>query len=164
MVEIVRAEEHHVSDIGRLWWEFILFHQDIDPWFTPLEDSMQGFQEHHLYRFMQAEDSLVLVALENGQVVGYSLSEVREPSPGLKQEKWGYIDEVAVTASHRRKSTGQKMLAETLAWFKSKGVNRVELEVTAQNVIGYAFWRKHGFMDYMHRLYKEIPEHPSEMA
>ena len=45
------------------------------------------------------------------------------------------------------------MLVEILAWLKSKGVNRVELEVTAQNTIGYSFWKKHGFQAYMHRLY-----------
>ena len=157
MIEVIRAGEHHVSEIGRLWWEFILFHQDIDPWFTPLEDSVPGFQEHHLYHFMRAENSLALVALENGRVIGYSLAEVRQPSPGLKQEKWGYIDEIAVMASHRQKGAGQKMLAEILTWFKSKGVNRVELEVTARNAIGYAFWRKHGFRDYVHKLYKEMP-------
>jgi ribosomal protein S18 acetylase RimI-like enzyme len=153
MIEVVRAEEHHVPDIGRLWWEFIRFHGNIDSWFTPLEGSIPGFQEYLVERFMQSENGLVLVALDNGKVVGYSLSEVRAPSPGLKQEKWGYIDQMAITASYRGKGVGQKILVEIFAWLKSKGVNRVELEVTAQNAIGYAFWRKHGFQDYMHRLY-----------
>ena len=155
MIEVVRAEEHHVSDIGRLWWEFIRFHKDIDTWFTPQEDSIPGFQEHHVGRFMRSENGLVLVALDNGKVVGYSLSEVRAPSPGMKQDRWGYIDQVAVTANYRREGVGQKMLVEILAWLKSKGVNRVELEVTAQNAIGYSFWRKHGFQDYVHCLYLE---------
>lgn len=157
MIEIVRAEEHHISDIGRLFGEFIRFHADIDPWFTPVEDAIPDFQEHHLGRFMKSEDGLVLVALENGNVVGYSLSEVKGPSPSLKQEEYGYIDQIAVAASHRRKGVGEKMLVEILAWFASKGFKRVELELTARNAISYAFWRKHGFTDYMHRLYKEIP-------
>jgi len=144
MIEVVRAEEHHVSDIGRLWWEFIQFHKEIDTWFTPCEGSIPGFQKHHVGRFMRSENGLVLVALDNGKVVGYSLSEVRGPSPGMKQEGWGYIDQVAVTAGYRRKGVGQKLFVENLAWLKSKGINRVELEVTAQNTIGYAFWRKHG--------------------
>jgi len=156
MIEVVRAEEHHVSDIGRLWWEFIQFHEEIDTWFTPREGSIPGFQKHLVDRFMRPENGLVLVALDNRKVVGYSLSEVREPSPGMKQQRWGYIDQLAVTAGYRRKGVGQKMFVEILAWLKSKGVNRVELEVTAQNAIGYAFWRKHGFQDYMHRLYLEI--------
>jgi len=153
MIVVVRAEEYHVSDIGRLWWEFIQFHKDIDTWFTPQEDSIPGFQEHHVSHFMRSENGLVLVALDNGKVVGYSLSEIRAPSSGMKQEKWGYIDQVAVTSSYRRKGVGHKMLLEILWWFKLKGVNRVELEVTDQNAIGYTFWKKHGFQDYMHRLY-----------
>ena len=31
MVKITRAEKHQISDIGKLWLEFIRFHQDIDP-------------------------------------------------------------------------------------------------------------------------------------
>jgi len=153
MIKVMRAEEHHVSDIGRLWWEFILFHESIDPWFSPREGSIPSFQKNHVGHFMQSENGLVLIALENGKVVGYSLAEVQGPSPGTKQDKWGYIDQMAVTAGYRQKGVGQKMLLEILAWFKFKGVNRVETEVTAKNAVGYSFWRKHGFKDYVHRLY-----------
>ena len=31
MAEIVKAEDRHVKSIGDLWWEFIIFHRDIDP-------------------------------------------------------------------------------------------------------------------------------------
>ena len=152
-MKVVRAEEHHIPDIGRLWGEFMLFHGDIEPWWAPREGSIPGFQERHVGRFMQSENSLVLVALENGKVIGYSLAEVRGPSPGTKQDKWGFIDSLAVTAGYRRKGVGQKMLSEILAWFKLKGVDRIELDVSAKNAVGYSFWRKHGFKDYAHRLY-----------
>ena len=145
-----------MADIGRLWWEFILFHQDIDPIWTPLEGSIPGFIENHLRRFMKSEDGLVLVAGDKGKVIGYSLSEIRRNSPGLKREKYGYIDEMAVTANYQRRGIGEKMLAEIMRWFQSNDIKRVELGTTTQNVVGNSFWQKQGFMIYMNTLYKNV--------
>jgi ribosomal protein S18 acetylase RimI-like enzyme len=156
MIKIVKAEEKHVADIGRLWWEFILFHQDIDPIWTPLEGSIPGFIENHLRRFMKSEDGLVLVAGDKGKVIGYSLSEIRRISPGLKREKYGYIDEMAVTANYQRRGIGEKMLADIMRWFQSNDIKRVELGTTTQNVVGNSFWQKQGFMIYMNTLYKNV--------
>ena len=145
-----------MADIGRLWWEFILFHQDIDPIWTPLEGSIPGFIENHLRRFMKSEDGLVLVSGDKGKVVGYSLSEIHRISPGLKREKYGYIDEMAVTANYQRRGIGEKMLADIMRWFQSNDIKRVELGTTTQNVVGNSFWQKQGFMIYMNTLYKNV--------
>jgi ribosomal protein S18 acetylase RimI-like enzyme len=155
MIEITKAEEDHIPAINKLWLEFMRFHQDIDPIFTPRRGAVAGFEREHLWPFMNSENGLVLVALDGGQVVGYSLSEIQE-TKGLELEKLGYIHEVAVTAGYRRRSIGQKMFQEILKWFGSRGIDRVELEVTARNQVSYSFWKKHGFMDYKHMLYRQI--------
>jgi len=155
MIEIVRAEERHISDIDKLWLEFMRFHQDIDHIFTPLDGAVPGFEEEQVRRLMKSEDGLVLVALDSGRVVGYSLSEIRS-SRGLELETFGAIDHVAVTASYRRRGIGEEMLSEILKWFQSRNIDRVELEVLAKNQVGYSFWKKHGFTDYRHRLYRQI--------
>jgi GNAT superfamily N-acetyltransferase len=156
MIEIVKAEEKHVADIGNLWWEFIKFHQDIEPVYELNEDAISGFEQNHLRPFMKSEDKLVMVTLEKGRVVGYSMSEIRRIFPGLKREIYGYIDEMAVTDTHRRKGIGQKMFNEIIKWFRGKGIKRVELGTAAQNLIGNSFWQKQGFTICAHTLYKEI--------
>lgn len=156
MIEIVKADESHISDIGKLWLEFIRFHQDIDPIFTPVDDAVSGFEEEQVRRLMKTEDGLVLVALDKGQVVGYSLSEIQEPPKGIKREKYGYISHMAVTASYRRRGTGEKILDKIMKWFYSKNVDRVELDITTKNQVASSFWKKHGFTDYMRKLYKQI--------
>jgi ribosomal protein S18 acetylase RimI-like enzyme len=156
MIEIVRASEHHISDIGKLWLEYMRFHQDIDPIFTPRDGAVLGFEEDQVRRLMKSEDGLVLVALNRGQVVGYSLSEIKGPMKGDKLEKFGYVHDAAVTASYRRRGIGEKMLGEIMKWFRSKNINRVELSVVAKNQVAYSFWRKHGFTDYIHTFYRHI--------
>jgi ribosomal protein S18 acetylase RimI-like enzyme len=155
-IKIIRAEEKHVAAIGQLWWEFMLFHQNIDPVWTPLDNSIPDMEENHLRRFMKSEDGLVLVALDKGAAIGYSLSEIRRISPGLKREKYGYIDTLAITANYRRSGIGEKMYSEILQWFKLKNVNRVEIQTTAKNIMANSFWQKQGFTIFQHNLYREI--------
>jgi len=156
MIEIIRAEEKHVTAIGKLWWEFMIFHQNADHIFTPREGSTLSFEENQLRRLMKSPNGLVLVAVDNGKVVGYSLSEVRDSTPGFRHEKIGFVHDTAVTASYRREGIGQKMLTEILAWFQTKKIHHVELQTASRNIVANSFWQKQGFGVYMHTLYKEI--------
>jgi ribosomal protein S18 acetylase RimI-like enzyme len=60
---------------------------------------------------------------------------------------------MAVAASNRRHGIGTKLLKEIVTWFKAKNLDMVELSVAAKNKVGYSFWRKHGFTDYLNQLY-----------
>jgi ribosomal protein S18 acetylase RimI-like enzyme len=131
------------------------FHQDIDPIFTPSDGALPGFEED-IRRLMKSEEGLVLVALDEGRVVGFSSSEVRQRAKVWKFERFGAIDTVAVTALYRRRGIGEEMLLEILKWFQSRRIDRVELEVVAKNRLGYSFWKKHGFTDYRHRLFLQV--------
>jgi ribosomal protein S18 acetylase RimI-like enzyme len=156
MIKIIRAKERHISAIGKLWLEFIRFHQDIDPIFTPRDGALPGFVEHHLRRFIKSKDGLVLVALEGEQAVGFSLSEIKGPMEGYHLDRFGYVDTLAVMASYRRRGIGEKMFDEIMKWFHSKNIDRVELEITTRNHLASSFWAKHGFTDYMRKLYRQI--------
>jgi ribosomal protein S18 acetylase RimI-like enzyme len=156
MIKIVKAEESHVEAIGKLWLEFMTFHQNVDPIWTPVENSIPGFTENHLRKFMTSDDRLVFVAIDGKKLVGFSLIKINRITPGLKREKYGYIDSMAVTSSYRRKGVGEKMFAEIKKWFQLKDIKRVELGTTAQNKIGNSFWQKQGFTIYRHFLFREI--------
>ena len=157
MIQIVRAEEKHVTAIGQLWQEFILFNQSTEPIFVPRINKVSDFEDNLVRRLMKSEDGLVLVALDKGQPVGYSLSEVRRISPNSKRANYGYVDDMAVTASYRRKGIGEKMFLEIMKWYQSKGIEHVELQTIDKNVVANSFWKKQGFNDFMRTLYKEIP-------
>ena len=154
MVEIIRAEEHHISDIAKLWLEFMRFNQDSEPIFTSRNGAIPGFEAEQVRRLMESEDGLVLVALDEGRVVGYSSSEIR--GRRYKPGKWGAVYDVAVTARYRRRGIGGEILREILKWFQSRNIDHVELEVLAKNQVAYSFWKKHGFTDYRHRLFKQV--------
>ena len=156
MVKIVRAKKNHISDIGKLWLEFSQFHQDIDPIVTPLDDARQGFDKEFVTRLMKSKEGLVLVALDDEQIIGFSLSEISDPPKRLKRGKYGYIYTFAITASYRRKGVGEKMLNKIIKWFDTKHIDRIELTATTQNYIGCSFWEKQGFTEFLRLFYKQI--------
>jgi ribosomal protein S18 acetylase RimI-like enzyme len=150
-MEIVRATYSHVPEIVDLWKEFMDYGRSVDPLFNRREDGHLNLK--YLKDLIKSDNSLVLVALDKGHVEAYSISQIAEFPPVFQREKYGFISDMAVKSSHRRKGIGSKMLAKIFEWFESRNMDRIELRVLAKNQIGYSFWKKHGFKDYMHILY-----------
>src|SRR4030042_4055363 len=156
MIKIIKAEERHIPDVCKLWWEFMKYSEEIDPVFAPEEGVIPVFEKQELRPTMQNKDSLILVALDGKKTVGYSYSLIIRKSPLGKRQKSGLVHDLFVTEDCRRKGTGEKLYAEILKWFHSQGVDRVELQVIAKNKAGCSFWRKHGYGDFQHTWCREI--------
>ena len=152
MIEIVPAEDSHIPAILTLWEEFMDFHKDIDPRF-PLNDDAVSLFNNHLKTKLDRKESLVLTAVDNGIPIAFAIAEISTYPPIFQRETCGIIDSIVVSADSRRKGIGEKILSGIFEWFDSFNVHRIELSVAAQNQVGYSFWRKHGFKDYVHRLY-----------
>jgi ribosomal protein S18 acetylase RimI-like enzyme len=151
-MEILKAQQSHIPGIVDAWEEFARFHEPYDPRYPLIDNVREGFRVY-LTGLLTAENTSVLVALDENIVVGYVIAVIRKSSPAFKRERYGHIEEMAVTASYRRKGTGSKLLEEAMAWFRSENLDMIELSVAARNTVGYAFWKKHGFKDYLHHLY-----------
>ncbi len=83
-------QDSHVPGIVDVWEEFALFHEDIDPRY-PMVDNVRSGYEEHLRGLMADDETLVLVVLEEANVVGYSVAQVRKSSPAFKREEFGFI-------------------------------------------------------------------------
>lgn len=151
-LEIIEATDSHVPKIIKIWVEFMDYHRDIDPFFKRRKDGHKN-AEMFIRDSLKSEDSLVLVAIEDGKVAGYSIAVISKHPPVLESEKYGFIEDMAIKSKYRRKGIGTEMLTRILEWFESKDINRIELKVLPENHPGYSFWKKHGFRNYIHFLY-----------
>jgi ribosomal protein S18 acetylase RimI-like enzyme len=154
-MEILKAEEKHVSGILDLWEEFTKYHEPMDPRF-PMVDKARESYELYLRNLMTDKDTKIMVADENNRPVGYVVAQIRKSMPGWQREKYGSISEMAVTKTHRRNGIGKTLLKEILAWFKSEGIDYIEISVASENKIGLSFWKKHGFKNYLHHMYLKL--------
>jgi len=153
-MEIVEASEKHIPEITKLWMEFTYFNAEIEP-FDTSGDNVLSQVETHLKNKITSDGSLVLVAIDHNKVIGYSISEITQKPPALRNKNLGIIYDMAITADHRGKGIGKAMLDRIKAWFKERGIKRIEISAVTKKTIGTTFWREQGFQDYEDIMYLE---------
>ncbi len=67
----------------------------------------------------------------------------------------GSIQNVGTTPEHRNRGIGKALVAKALCGFQTAGINRVFLEVTAQNSVAVRLYRQIGFR-HVKTLYKAV--------
>ena len=146
-----RATSGDVDAIVLLWREMWDFNARLDPRMTatPVANPvMRSWIEGHV----EGERSLVLVAQDGRDLVGYALATILENPPVVPNQFFGYVSELSVTASHRRKGVGTLLLDGIHAWFKTKGLPYAEVTAAVRNEISRGFWRRQGYSDFVERL------------
>jgi len=93
-----------------------------------------------------ARDSCRLFVAELGErLVGFAFAEI-EPAAGLSGEPPpAWIHELWVEPEQRGQGVAARLLAESDAFFSSRGVRRVSVRVESSNGAGLDFWTRRGF-------------------
>jgi ribosomal protein S18 acetylase RimI-like enzyme len=120
--------------------------------FVMSEDGASKFEEY-LRGLIKSDESQVLVALDDDQIVAYSIAQILKRPPIAKHPEHGFISHLCVKSKYRRKGLGKQILDKILEWFKSCRIDRIELTVVAKNQIAYSFWKKQGFEVFLHRMF-----------
>ena len=111
--------------------------------FTP----RPGFYDEVASRFhqaFQAQDRVVLVAEDDGEVVGMAYGEVRIPSR-FSDERSLEISGVVVRSGYRGKGAGRALVEEAARFAKERGVGWMEVKSFWPNKTSMEFWGALGF-------------------
>lgn len=155
MTTIQIAERKHIPQILEIWRELMDYHAQLDPVFETRADGAKNWGEY-LRGLMKSRESRVFIAIKDEELIGYSPCRIASHPPVLKLEHYCLIIDMVVKQKHQRRGVGTMILEAIYSWAKSIGLERIELQVVPKNEIGYYFWQKHGFVDYLHSLYREI--------
>jgi ribosomal protein S18 acetylase RimI-like enzyme len=154
-MKIKIANKAHIPGIIEVWKEYIEYHSQLDPYFSIRDDNNKRFISYIENQILSSK-SLLLVGLDSNDVVGYSLAQLKIYPPLFQQTLYGYISDLAVKLDYMRNAIGDLLLAGMIKWFKSKHIERVELQVFAHNKMGNNFWKKHGFKEYKYVMKVEF--------
>jgi ribosomal protein S18 acetylase RimI-like enzyme len=108
---------------------------------------MKSQQTAETFRhFIADSTSLVLLAVEK-EPVGYLWAQFqnRPANWALRELQLLYIQHMVVAPKFRRQSVGTLLMSAALNSAKSKGIERVELDVWSFNLEAKHFYAKHGF-------------------
>jgi ribosomal protein S18 acetylase RimI-like enzyme len=152
-MEIIHARIEHSLQIIEVWQEFIRHHADVEPLWDDKSNTVNEFASQ-LEKQIKSDDALVLVAVEQERVAGFSIASTGNQPPVFKLQQWGTITDVGVKKEYRRTGIAERMLAEMFNWFAQKGITLIEVSVLARNQAAVSFWEKHGFQDFSRRMYR----------
>jgi GNAT superfamily N-acetyltransferase len=119
---------------------------------SPVQKADKEFIAGHI----TADTSCVLVAQQDGRLVGYCLAVLAQYPPVFQTRDYGTVFDLAVTRQCRRAGVGEKLYRAAEAWFADRGIHRIEIRVAVSNEVSTAFWKKMGFSPYVTTVFKNI--------
>jgi len=147
-----------VPALGRFGAQLFVAHYEYDRQrFMPppgqLEDGYGGFLESQLHR----DDVIVLVAEDEGAVVGYVYAGVEPLSWMELRDEAGFVHDVYVDPAARGHGVATALVEAAAAWLAGKGMPRVMLWTAARNPEAQRFFERLGFRHTMIEMTREAP-------
>ena len=141
-MKVRRATIEDVPTLVHLFQELDRLQRD---WrvFTP----RPGFYDEGGLKYRKAmgtDQAVVLVAEDEGDVVGMAYGEVRVPSR-FSDERALEVSGVVVRSGYRGKGVGRALVKEAAQFATDKGVGWVELKTFSPNERAMDFWEGLGF-------------------
>ncbi len=80
-----------------------------------------------------SKNDAVFIAEFKGEAVGHMVVSIKKNFPIFDMKYYGRINTVFIKDDFRGKGIGSELKKEAFKWFKSKGINRVSLNVDSYN-------------------------------
>ena len=143
--------------LGRLGAMLMRVHYDFDVqrFLYPGTEPERGYASF-LGTQMRDEDSVVLVAELEGQVIGYVYAAIEPLSWKELRDQAGFIHDIAVDPLARGAGVGAQLLEAAVEWLRGHGMHRVMLWTAEQNSTGQRLFERAGFRRTMVEMTREL--------
>jgi ribosomal protein S18 acetylase RimI-like enzyme len=145
--------------IGRLGALLVKEHYDFDPrrFLAARLGTPEGYAS---FMGTQLEDSdkAVLVADDNGDVIGYAYAAIEGYDYMVLRGPAGVLHDVIVDPEHRGRGVGRLLIDAALGFFRSRGVPRVVLSTAEQNEAAQRLFASMGFRRTMIEMTRELDD------
>lgn len=151
------ATRADVAALGRLGVMLTRLHYELDAKrFLAPRPGMEAGYGSFLGSQIKSPEAIVLVAEQNGEVIGYTYSTVEGPDWMSLRGPAGVLQDIIVDPVHRGKGAGRLLLGATLAALKERGAPRVVLSTAERNEHAQKVFERAGFRRTMIEMTKEL--------
>jgi ribosomal protein S18 acetylase RimI-like enzyme len=151
-----RAEADDLPALARLWLEFMDYHAALDAHFERSPGAADRWSEYVAGK-LSDPDYAVLIAQVEELPVGYVIAAIREYPPISTVQRFGFVQDLAVTGASRRQGVGRALYDAAEQWILGRGVRQIELKVDVRNGVSRRFWFASGFAPHAETLIKRWP-------
>jgi ribosomal protein S18 acetylase RimI-like enzyme len=154
-----RATPADLPGIGRLGALLVKEHYDFDPqrFLAARLGTPEGYASF-MSAQLEDEDKAVLVADDNGDMIGYAYAAVEGYDYMALRGPAGVLHDIIVGPEHRGRGVGRLLLDAALEFFRSRGVPRVVLSTAEQNEAAQQLFAKMGFRRTMIEMTLELDD------
>jgi len=154
-----RATPADMPQVGRLGALLIKEHYDFDPQrFLAAKPETSAGYAAFLSAQLEDPDKVVLVADDNGDVIGYAYAAIEGHDYMALRGPSGVLHDIIVDPGHRGRGVGQRLLDTTLEFFRSRGVPRVVLLTAERNEAAQRLFARLGFRRTMIEMTLELDD------
>jgi ribosomal protein S18 acetylase RimI-like enzyme len=156
---IRRATPADLALIGRLGALLVEEHYNFDPRrFLPARPGTPEGYASFMSTQLEEPDKAILVADDNGDVIGYAYAAVEGYDYMALRGPAGVLHDVIVDQEHRGRGVGRLLLEAALAFFRSRGVPLVVLSTAARNEAAQRLFASMGFRRTMIEMTRELDD------
>ena len=143
--------------LGRLGALLMDVHYNFDRrrFLAPGEDAAAGYARFLVSRLHDA-DCAVFVAELDGSVVGYCYAGVEPLSWKELRDEAGFIHDLALDPSARRRGAGKALVDAAIEWFRERNQARVMLWTSPANDAARHLFEQSGFRPTMIEMTREL--------
>jgi GNAT superfamily N-acetyltransferase len=162
-MKIRKARLSDVPGIIELWFEFMKEHGGIvrrgnpklKPYTILRKDAKEEFKPF-VKKNIRSRNGGVVVAEEDGRLVGYTLFFIKKGPSVYTEKVFGYISDMFVKKGSREKRISSLLREEALRFFRKKGIKHSSLVVSPTNSRAREVYKKWGFQEYHIEMRKPI--------
>lgn len=135
------------------------FEKGIMEFERPIDSTIKEGDAHYydLAALVESPDAEVVVAEQNGELIGSGYAHIIESKSYLKHQKHAHLGFMYVKPEHRGKAVNQMIIETLQGWVLSKDVNEFRLEVYHNNASAIKAYEKVGFMPLLLEMRMELP-------
>lgn len=149
-----RPDDH--AEVLGLWLALIEHHRTLAPDY-PVLPGIREVISSEIRRGGSRDNCRLFVAELEERLVGFLFAEIESgggPAGGEPGTAW--VHELWVEPEQREQGIGAKLLAESDAFFRARGVRRISVRVESSNRAALDFWSRLGFGERA-RILERVP-------
>lgn len=114
------------------------------------------FNYYDLAAYVEAEDTEVIVAECDGELIGSGYVQIRQGKTYQKHDRYGYIGFVFVSPAHRGKGVVSLIISSLTDWVRTQGITEIRLDVYSDNDPAIRAYEKAGFSKLLTEMRMDI--------
>jgi len=146
MIEVKEAEISNLEDILNLNQQ--LFNYEYENFDKTLNCNWPPNNLKYFKEAIIKDDSLALVVFIEDKIIGYLIGSIEKAEVYRKIKQIAEIDDMFIIPEYRGKGIGVLLYKRFIKWAKKKGINRVRVVASAQNVKTINFYKKNKLKEY----------------